>query len=929
MKYVKQLNAIHSHELQLVGGKTINLGTLVQCQLPVPSGFCITTKAYLEFVQHNQLGEHIAAQLGSVLPADLATAEKASERIRELFEESELSQNMLLEITQAYHHLYEHNNDNENNNVPVAIRSSATAEDLADLSFAGQQDTYLNIVGSQQVIEHVVKCWSSLWTARAILYRIRNHIDQNNISLAVVVQRMVNSKASGVMFTANPVTGRRNEIVIDATMGLGELLVSGGVEPDHYVVDLAESRIASKQLGVKSAIMQSLSHGGTHQVKLNDAEQQQAINDEHIMELAQLGRLVQTSFGTPQDIEWAIDEQNRLFLLQTRPITSLYPLPRRIGDSDIEGSTDSLRIWFSFASWQGVLDPLTPMGQSVLSQMVTQIALKLGLSVEQKGQDAFHEAAQRLYVNITPLMQNAVGRRALSTIMSSLDPVILSILTKIMNDPRLAAKKPLHLRAKVKLARKILPVWLRALYNVANSSSAHERLQRRIDIEIDSIKSRLMASSNNKTRLQDINHTFQDTANLLLQFLLPGTLSGHIPLHFLIQLTDQLPDGFQYTLDLTRSLPFNITSEMDLNLWNVAVQISSDSDSNECFKQCSTQELCQRYRTGSLPDVAHTSISHFMSLYGMRGLSEIDIGRRRWEEDPEHIIQVIKSYLEAGSQLSSPLARYEQGIQSAEQAIQKLRMSYNRSPLGFVKSTSSQILARKVRMLAGIRETPKFTIIRIFQFVRHALLDLGEELQRNQILSSKEDIFFLHLNEVKELIESEAIPSRGDSDSVRWQELIEHRKTTYIHESKRNKVPRVLLSDGTTYYDDYVTNIDHEKQSGSVIRGNPVSPGTYEGTVCVIHDPYKDKLAPGEILVCSATDPAWTPLFLVAGGLVMEVGGMMTHGSIIAREYGLPAVVGIKEATSRLRNGQRVRIDGLMGTVEIIQSNNNEEDSSP
>ncbi|MEZ4646612.1 MAG: PEP/pyruvate-binding domain-containing protein [Chloroflexota bacterium] len=350
--------------LSLVGGKGMNLARLAQAKLPVPGGFLITTQAYDDFVTANQLAALLAQTLSGLATDDPAALQTAAEAIRAAFAAGTLSPELRAAISKAYRALAE----NGVEPIPVAVRSSATAEDLPDMSFAGQQDTFLHVMGDEGVVTAVIDCWSSLWTARAIGYRARNGIAHEDVSLAVVVQCMVPSEASGVLFTANPLNGKRSEMVIDAIFGLGEALVSGQVEPDQYVFDVSASRIVSKKLGAKALAIHGQAGGGTTTVSAAAAAQQ-AISDAIIWELIQQGQRVQDLFGFPQDIEWGW-ANGRLYLLQSRPITSLFPLPPLPAD-------DMLHLMFSFASVQGMLDPMTPLGRDAIMAAFAGAATQL------------------------------------------------------------------------------------------------------------------------------------------------------------------------------------------------------------------------------------------------------------------------------------------------------------------------------------------------------------------------------------------------------------------------------------------------------------------------------------------------------------------------------------------------------------------------
>ncbi|HEX2990277.1 MAG TPA: PEP-utilizing enzyme, partial [Anaerolineales bacterium] len=395
---------------------------------------------------------------------------------------------------------------------------------------------------------------------------------------------------------------------------------------------------------------------------------------------------------------------------------------------------------------------------------------------------------------------------------------------------------------------------------------------------------------------------------LIMPRFLPIFAPGMAALNFLTSLAGQ-KDGGEHgisplVLEVTRGLPRNVTTEMDLALWETAKAIRSDPVSLERFTSASPSELAADYLNGILPATAQQSIVGFMDRYGMRGIGEIDLGQPRWRERPEPVMQTLQSYLKIGED-QAPDLLFARGEQRARVAIEKLANDARALPGGWLREKLVRAAARRVRALTGAREAPKFYAIRVMGVVRAELLKLGEEFSKAGIIEHREDLAFLHIREM------DALAHRQYGD---WKTLIAGRRAVYERESRRKQIPRLLVSDGRAFYEGLGSEID----DSDLITGSPVSPGVVEGMVHVVFDPHESQLAPGEILVCPGTDPAWTPLFLAAGGLVTEVGGMMTHGSVVAREYGIPAVVGVHQATTRLQTGQWIRLDGTAGKIVIL-----------
>ncbi len=399
------------------GGKAANLSRMIQAGFPVPPGFIITTAAYLEFVTENSLLDKILNLVSDIDPKDSDQLERVSQQIRGWFEEGNISPGMKDQIQSEYEKL---------GNPSVAVRSSATAEDLPGLSFAGQQDTFLNIGDLIYLLSATVACWSSLWTARAIGYRARNRTPQDQVAQAVVIQEMLPCFSSGVLFTANPITGSRSEMVIDATFGLGETLVSGQVEPDHYVVDIIDKQVIDRKIGTKSIAMYAKESGGFTILDIA-ADDRLVLSDEKILELAEYGEQVAELFGYPQDIEWGF-VSGQFFLLQSRPITTLFPVPKQDPNSH-------LKVYFSFAAIQGVLEPITPLGQDAIRWLFAGGASLFELDFTNETQPLILIAGERLWVNISNALQNPLGSRIIRRFISAVDPSVVKILGDLLNDP--------------------------------------------------------------------------------------------------------------------------------------------------------------------------------------------------------------------------------------------------------------------------------------------------------------------------------------------------------------------------------------------------------------------------------------------------------------------------------------------------------------
>jgi rifampicin phosphotransferase len=932
--------------LELAGGKGANLVRLTRAGFDVPRGFIVSTNAYREFVKANGLEGVIQQELEELESEDVNELENASEAIRAAFAQGDIPARIHLEILSAYAEL--NPKSQIENPKSVAVRSSATAEDLPDLSFAGQQDTYLNIIGEEQLLKAVIDCWSSLWTARAIGYRMRNHISHDEAALAVVVQEMVQSDVSGVLFTANPLTGALNESVIDATFGLGEALVSGQVEPDHFVVSRTAGRVggdvlpppyrdqiesnkdsvnsafsvASRTLGAKKISTRGKAGGGVESIADEAAEARQTLTDDQIRHLAKTGEQIQKEYGAPQDIEWAFAD-GKLYILQSRGITSLFPVP--------QVSFDPLLIWISFGAVQGLVGPITPLGRDTIRQVMTGAGRMFGVKLKPEEVEVFAMAGERIWIKFSDVMRHPLGSRIFKEALGFIEPSSGQILRTLSADPRVGVGKgKFKFSTVLRMLRFFVPIAFKAARNMARPETARARFDN--DIESFLSTAQIPSASDRFERLANIVAFIRERIANVFAFLLPRFIPVFGPSAASLGLLYRLSDESNLTLEVTRGLPNNVTTEMDLVLWETAQTIKADAESKARFAASSASELARQYLNGTLPSASQTVIARFLDRYGVRGVGEIDFGQPRWREEPTPVMHTLQSYLQIDSAFA-PNVVFAKGEQAAQDAVEKIVAKVRKEHGGWLKERIVRAAARRIRLLMGARESPKFFAIRTMGIARKALLEVGQEFVDAGTIENPTDLIFLNLAELEELSKSathlpraqvpgehtESAEENSKSSVIsvarNWKALIAERRATYERELRRRQVPRVLVSDGRAFYE----GMGSETDTNDIITGSPVSPGVVEGIVHVVLDPRGTQLAPGEILVCPGTDPAWTPLFMAAGGLVTEVGGMMTHGSVVAREYGIPAVVGVHQATLRLKDGQKIRVDGTQGKIMVLE----------
>ncbi len=886
---VVELAQTGSASLALVGGKALNLGRLTVAGFPVPSGFCLTTAAY-RMAAPPELdgivtrldaldGLNTADAPGSPDGLNITASQRAGERddlarqARDGMAAAPVPPDVEAAVRRAYAAMGAGR---------VAVRSSATAEDLPFASFAGQQDSFLDVAGADAVLAAVRRCWASLWTDRAVAYRAANGISHGEVGLAVVVQQMVDAGMAGVLFTANPVTGTRTETVIGASRGAGQAVVSGAVNPDHFVVDTATGRI-----------LQSPPDRG------------HSLARAQVRELTSLGDDAQRLLGAPQDVEWAIDAEGKTWLTQSRPITTLYPLPEPAAGTDPAAGTEP-RIYLCGTLLQGLTRPITPMGLSVL-----------GLMRNDNGPWKYANPGLRMYVDLTPIVRSKSGRRALLRMIPLADGRSAAILPAILEDPRFGIvrshrRKPGRKEAagarrkrsggteqaqSRALAVKLIPALVRAALmpdaELRRARKFQERLEARLTLPDPATPAR---------RLQHARDVLDGTVDGLMQATLPGPAVGYL----MLALARRLLRGIAKPRELEtvlRGLPHNVTTIMDLELWQLAVSLGQDPEVRGAFLQHSPNELAARYRAGTLPGAAQPGLRTFLAKYGHRAVAEIDLGMPRWSEEPDHLLGMIANYLRVEDPEQAPDRLFARAADHAEARVQDLvERAGSRSRL---RGRLVALCLRRARQLAGLRELPKFYIVMVLAEMHRQLAAVGAELARSGAIASAADVFFLDFDEV--LVGLRGADLKG---------MVSDRRRLYDVELRRRRIPRLLLSDGTDVEAAFLAKTAARPQSAATgLAGTPASAGTATGRVRVVMNPVGAHLEPGEILVAPSTDPGWTPLFMTAGALVMEMGGVISHGAVVAREYGIPAVVGVVDATSRLHDGQTVTVDGASGTV--------------
>ncbi|MBC1457111.1 phosphoenolpyruvate synthase [Listeria newyorkensis] len=856
---------IEESQLFLVGGKGLNLSKLAKMDgIRVPEGFCVTTVGFQKTVDENERYHDLVGRLDSLRVDDREQIDVISGEIRELIVGLEIPRDISRAVTDyiskfGAEHAY-------------AVRSSATAEDLPSASFAGQQDTYLNVIGVDAILQHIRKCWASLFTDRAVIYRMQNGFDHRGVYLSVVVQRMVFPEASGILFTADPVTADRKVVSIDASFGLGEALVSGLISADSYRV--RDGVVIEKVIATKKLAIYGLVSGGTKTRELDVAQQRmQALTEAQILELARIGRLVEAYFGRPQDIEWCLVGDD-FYIVQSRAITTLYPIPE-VGD---QGN----HVYVSVGHQQMMTDAMKPLG-SDFYLMTTPAPMRV--------------AGGRLFVDITGMLATSAGRDNLVNNLGQSDPLMKDAFETIIARDFI----------------KVVPGDVAApSVDVETSDVFEARMENDPEVPAALMRDSETSIAESAREMEtksgtDVFDFIVADFQVLKQYLMDPRSSAVFmtAMEASAWLNEKMEAwlGEKNVADMiSQSVPNNITSEMGLALLDVADRIRPFPEIVAYLRDVTEEDFLAELERFDGGQEVVDAIQDYLRKYGMRCAGEIDVTKARWMEKPTTLIPMILSNIknfEAGASVE----KFEQGRREAldkeRDVLERLRVL----PDGAWKADETERVIGLIRNFMGYREYPKYAMISRYFIYKQALMREARKLVELGILREKEDAFYLHFEEFRDVVATRDVDYR----------VIEERKDAHKLYEKLTP-PRIITSDGEIISGSYA----RENMPEGAIVGLPVSAGTIEGRARVILKMEDADLEAGDILVTAFTDPSWTPLFVSIKGLVTEVGGVMTHGAVIAREYGLPAVVGVEGATKLIQDGQRIRVHGTEGYIEIL-----------
>lgn len=873
--WVVGLADLGGRELPLAGGKAANLGELIGAGVPVPPGFVVTTDAYRGYVDAHGLQQRIV-ELVPAVGAETDAYESAAARIADLFAAGSVPDELGAAIAAAYRGLGE---------PAVAVRSSATAEDLEAASFAGQQDTYLNILGVDAVLAAVRRCWASLWTARAMAYRARPAvrtqlgIDPDSVSLAVVVQELVEADAAGVMFTADPSTGRRDTVLISAAWGLGEAVVGGLVNTDQLTLVGPDLTLTDRQTADK-AVQTVRTETGTAEVEVPaDRRRAPVLDDVTARDLAALGRRVAAHFGAPQDIEWVRSVTGELVVVQSRPITAL---PEPTGPVPTDWPVPHSRSWYFRASIVEQLpDPLSPLFAELIDPAVA--------------------------TSIMSLMNAFVGAGTVRPGDVRLPTINGYAYYEYADDSlwRVARKSPTALRA-------------------AYGTKGFGGRQRWETVSRPAYQAAVDAWTGRSLTDLGAGELLAGVAELVLagatyytavQTIIPLAATAEIALTayydaFIRRDGDPAASGLLLGFD---SEPIRA----ERSLWDLAHWAGGQPELSAWLTATSAAEIVaaldlgrstEGTRATTAPPAAEEFVARLrqhLDAYG-HAVYNLDFVNPVAADDPAPLVDTVRLYLTG--QAVDPYERQRRLQQKRDAATVVIRRRIDP-----VRRGQFDWLLRKAQAIAPVREDALADVGLAWPQLRRMLAELGRRLVEAGTVDRADDVFWCHRAEISSAL------AAGTAERADLRGVVEERRR--IWRGQRRATPPQLLPQGT--WMDAMGSMmpaTTAQQTGDVLTGIGASSGRVTATARVLDGPADfARLQPGEVLVAGITTPAWTSLFARAAAVVTDIGGPLSHSSIVAREYGIPAVLGTAVATRRIVDGQQVTVDGDGGKVYLAE----------
>lgn len=869
--------------LATVGGKGLSLTKMMAAGLPVPGGFHVTTAAYRWFVAANGLQTQIEAALAGIDAANPAALETASHRIAAAFAAGSIPPAIAGAVTTAYATLQEAAGGPAGGPagapVAVAVRSSATAEDLPEASYAGQQESYLNIVGAEAVLAAVKRCWASLWTGRAIAYRLKQGMEAEDVALAVVVQELVAADAAGILFTANPVNGKRDEMVINAAWGLGEAIVSGAVTPDMITVAKAGGKVQRRQTAQKSVMTIRDAQGSTEAHVPAALQNKEVLDDRQVAQLAQVGRQIEQLYTMPMDIEWTLAD-GKFAIVQARPITALPPQWER---------PDPTAMYARSSLAEHTPSPVTPLFGT------------LGLALA-------NQAAHRMW-------QRLLGK-GVSTLIPS------GGMYQVLND-----YVYLGIRLGPANYSKIMAMTVAQIKPVYSGSVARWQTARQtFAAVVDEWEVQPVEPMTAAQLLQGVRAVFGAACRYFteIQTTLPVAATSEVifsKFYAGLVRTRQDPPANAFLLGLDSA-----TLAAEKSLYDLAAWVGADDALAAYVQRTEAAALAADLHVQRPPAAGDAAVwdewrqrfDRYLATFG-RAAYEFDFAGPTPQETPGPLLETLKGFL--AGKVESPYARQRAARAKSRQAEQAIlrRLDPARKKM-FVQ------LLHWAQDTGPMREDSIADMGMGHPLVRRLLHELGRRFAAGGAIAQADDIYWLEQAEVEALIERiEGAGSAVDAALAGGAVLavlpaladrIPPRKRQW--RAAFQYTPPMMLPE-KSIWSRFVEGGEAEHKDGMVVlKGAGTSGGRVTGPARTLFGPEDfATFQKGDVLVAVTTTPAWTPLFALAAAVVTDIGGPLSHSSIVAREYGIPAVMATRSATRTIRSGQVVTVDGNAGTVTL------------
>ena len=898
-RYVSSLNEIGLGDLARVGGKGAHLGEMIRAGFSVPPGFSVKSEGYDRFFEAAGLKKPIEEIASGIDFRDLKDVEEKTARIREIISTASVPEDVETEIRDAYEELVK----GEAEISLVAVRSSVGTRDLSRSSFPGQMDTFHNVLGIEEVLVTIRECWASVWSARAASMMHALQIDSNMIIIAPVVQTMVPSEISGVLFTANPIDGNPGEILMDAAFGLGEAVVSGSMTPDHYVISKKGLRVLSKDVGCKSFKLElDVEKGsGKRRVELSEEEaSRECLAPEQVRELAELGIAVEEHFGTPQDIEWAYSK-GKLFLLQSRKIAGLARAASEAARGERVSEFDTR-----------IKDPPDIYSSANISEVMPGVLTPLSLDAVKSCDYAFWKINHDVGLIDEPFPEGGQDLMFIGLFLGRLH-LNISTFSRIMSkipgasaqdtDRAIPVDERFVQSGDAKVSFRMIPfllgVVVRGLCLRRQAPKDLMRLTSRLHRRIAETRSRDFSKMTLEDFAELLDFKSREGREIITLHILNSQLSpayyGALRKLARNWLGDEIG---AFSARLVTGLATMESARPTVGIYRLYRFVADSPGLKRLFLENEAREILPLFESSHEAEAEEFRgrLDAFLKQYGYRAVAEAEMRAPSWDEDPTFVLAMIKNYLRAG-RVEDPA-----DIEARQRKDREAATREAFAGLGFFKRGIFKWVLKEACTFLVARENGKALTILGLHDLKKTLRVLGKRLFEEGMLQDPDDIYFLSMEEL-------IACCRGEKIDV--QSLVPRRKEEYERD-KTFTLPETFTGRPVP--------IQHEEElpETSVLKGLPVSPGRVTGPARVIMDPREDAyLEEGEILVAPVTDTGWTPLFILAKGLVVDIGGLLSHGSIVAREYGIPGVLNVMVGTKLIKTGQIITVDGGKGEVYL------------